>query len=191
MRLPSKRVFYATVSVATLTLLAVWFIGLRQEWSTFKESLISLTILSTAFLSFITVSLYEGVRLHNDVGSLLDYLRRIPFPESFTDVSLDLPDVDLDTGEGCGGIIVAVFLWLLAAVVAVILLWLFAAVAWAVLLVFAAMLYWVFFRALRLIFRHSRMCKGRFSVSLWYGLTYTLLYNFWIYGIILAAHYLR
>ncbi|MBO0357708.1 hypothetical protein J0X19_07105 [Hymenobacter sp. BT186] len=191
MRLPSKQVFYTTISIATLTLLAVWFVGLQQQWSIFKDSLISLTILSTAFLTFITVGLYEGVRLHDDVGNLLDYIRRVPFPESFADVSLELPKADLDDGEGCGGIIIAVFLWLLAAVAAIFLLWCFAAVAWVVLLVFAGMLYWVFFRALRLVFRHSRMCKGRFSMSLRYGLAYTLLYNFWIYGIILAVHYLR
>ncbi|UOQ66904.1 hypothetical protein [Hymenobacter volaticus] len=191
MRLPSKKVFYTTISIATLTSLAVWFIGLRQEWSIFKESLISLTILSTAFLSFITVGLYEGVKLRNDMSNLMDYIKRGPFPESFADVGLDLPDVNLDAGEGCGGVIIALLLWLIAAVVAIFLLWCFAAIAWGVLLVFVSMLYWVFFRSLRLVFRHSSMCKGRFSVSLCYGLVYTLLYNFWIYGIILTAHYLR
>ena len=138
MRLPSKKIFYTTIAAATLTSLAVWFIGLRQEWSIFKESLISLTILSTAFLSFLTVGLYEGVRLHNDVGNLMNYIKRVPFPESFSDVSLPDVDFDLDADEGCGGIIAALFFWLIAAVVAILLLWCFAAIAWVVLLVFAS-----------------------------------------------------
>ncbi|GAA4371648.1 hypothetical protein GCM10023186_00290 [Hymenobacter koreensis] len=62
---------------------------------------------------------------------------------------------------------------------------------WVVFLVFAAMLYWIFFRALRLVFRHSAECKGQLGKSIRYGLIYTLLYNGWLYSIILLGHYVR
>jgi hypothetical protein len=69
-------------------------------------------------------------------------------------------------------------------------LWLFGAVLWTGIIVFMAMLYWIFFRALRLVFKNSNKCKDNLTTSVAYGLGYTTLYNFWIYGIILSTHYL-
>jgi len=80
--------------------------------------------------------------------------------------------------------------WFLFSIALMVFMWLFSALMWTMVLVFVAMLYWIFFRALRLVFKNSNKCKGNLASSAAYGIGYTILYNFWIYGIILAAHYL-
>ncbi len=84
-----------------------------------------------------------------------------------------------------------ILLWILAAVVLSVVLFLFGEVLLVAVFAFMAMLYWVFFRALRLVFRHSHQTKGRLLASLGFGLVYTLLYNSWIYGIFLLVEYFR
>ncbi|REC53270.1 hypothetical protein DRF62_14510 [Chryseobacterium piscium] len=62
---------------------------------------------------------------------------------------------------------------------------------WAAILFFAAMLYWIFFRALRLVFKNSRKCKGDLLKSFAFGFFYSFLYISWIYGIIFLVNYLN
>ncbi|MDU0372563.1 hypothetical protein [Hymenobacter endophyticus] len=190
MKLPARRPFFYTLFIATATVLAVWFLGLRQDWSVFKESLISLTILSGAFLSFLSVSLYQGVWVHDNFGNLAEHIRRVPFPEHLSGFDAADLDLDFDAGEGCGAIILGLLAWLVVAVVAVVLLWLFAAIAWAVFIILSAVLYWIFFRALRFALRHGRECRGRLVPSIRYAFLYTVVYMCWLYTIVLVAHYL-
>ncbi len=184
----SKTVFYITIIVAVLTILSIWLLGLGSHRTLFANSLLSTTILSGAFFLFLTVGLYNGIKLKDDLGKITDKIRLHKPPDlSGMDFKPDLPDGD---GEGCLGAILAILAWILAAILVLVLIWLLSNLLWAMVLVFAAMLYWIFFRALRFVFRHARECKGRLLPSLGYAITYTLLYNSWIYGIILAAHYL-
>ena len=115
----------------------------------------------------------------------------MPFPDQLS--GFDTPDLDLDFGadEGCGAIILGILAWLVVAVVAVVLLWLFAAIAWAVFIVLSAVLYWIFFRALRFALRHGRECRGKLAPSLRYAFLYTTVYTFWLYAIVLLAHYIK
>jgi len=96
--------------------------------------------------------------------------------------------------EGCGQAIgeamSSILLWILVGFLALIFLWFFGMAVWAGMIVFIAMLYWIFFRALRLVFKNSSQCKGNLLKSLGFGIGYTVLYYFWIYGIILGIHYL-
>lgn len=93
-------------------------------------------------------------------------------------------------GDGITGILLSLILWLLVTVAIGLCFWLFSAVLWIGFVLFIAMLYWVFFRAWRLFFKHTNTCKGHLSKSVLYALAYTILYNCWIYGIILATSYL-
>ncbi|MBT9393485.1 hypothetical protein KLP40_09960 [Hymenobacter sp. NST-14] len=191
MKLPARQPFIYTVLISTATVLAVWFLGLRQDWSLFKDSLISLTILSAAFSSFLTVSLFQGVWMHDNFGKLIDHIKRVPFPDDFPELSTGNLDLSFEADEGYGALILGILAWLVVAVLAVALLWVFAAVAWAVFLVLSAVLYWVFFRALRFALRHGRECRGQLGLSVRYALTYTIVYTSWLYTILLAAHYLK
>lgn len=190
MKLPARKPFFYTLFVATSTVLAVWFFGIRQDWSLFKESLIALTILSGSFLCFLSTSLFLGIRVHDNFGNLTDHIRRVPFPDQLPDFTSTDSSLDFDAGEGCGAIILGILAWLLVAAAAAVLLWLFAAIAWAVFMVLSALLYWVFFRALRFALRHRRECRGKLAPSFRYALIYTAVYTSWLYGIVLVAHYM-
>jgi|GEM_PF-263340 len=205
----SKRAFITTLLIASLTVLGVWFIGLRQEWSLFKDSLVSISILSASLFCFLTAGLFFGVKLRDTLGSVTEHIRKFPVPEQLSGLnfgggsgssSANAGHGSTDTGhggagtghgEGCVGEIGEIILWLIVAVVAVFVLWIAAAIVWVTFLACTAVLYWLFFRALRFVFRHSAECKGYFGRSLRYGITYTTLYVSWLYAIILAVHYLR
>lgn len=96
-----------------------------------------------------------------------------------------------DLGDGIEGIIIGIFLWILWAILVALTLWIFSNVIVIVVSTFAAMLYWIFFRALRLVFKNSNKSKGDIMESIKYGVTYTFLYNFWIYGIFMLTEYLK
>ncbi|WP_198075039.1 hypothetical protein [Hymenobacter negativus] len=177
--------------VVVLTTVAVWLFGLGQHRSLFANSLISTTILFAGFFLFTTVGLFHGVKLRDDVGRLTDRINRKHFPGSDGIVSnLNLPDFDIGDSHGILGFLAAVLVAVLGAIVAVFVIWLVGALLWTGILIFAAMLYWVFFRALRLVFKNSNRCRGRWAASIGQGLWHASLYTVWVYAIIYAAHYL-
>jgi len=188
----SGNVFGISLLVAALTLLSVYFWGLGQHRTFFENSIISTTLLSIAFFLFVTVGLYRGIKLKDSIGEITSekFVRRGTGNSS---LSTDLPsaDLDMDVGDGIVGVIAAIVLWILLAVLLSFLLWIFANLILVVVAAFMGMLYWIFFRALRLVFKNSNKSKGKLLESIKYGLGYTLLYNFWIYGIFLLTAYLR
>ena len=149
--------------------------------------MLSTSLLSVAFFLFLAVGLYNGIKLKDDIGKITDKFKIEKLPdlsgfESPFDIS--------DAAEGIVGVLLGILAWILFSILIVLIIWLFGALLWPMILVFAAMLYWIFFRALRLVFKNSNKCRGDLVASIIYGIGYTLLYNFWIYGILLATHYL-
>lgn len=184
--IPTKFVFQLTLIVAALTILSIWLFGLGQHRTIFENSILSTSILSIAFFLFLTIGLYKGIKLKDDLGKITDRINIDNTPDLS---ALELTP-DLDIGEGIGGLLFGIIAWILFSIVLLFFIWFFGAVLWAMVLAFAAMLYWIFFRALRLVFKNSNKCKNNLQSSFLYGFGYTILYNFWIYGIILATHYL-
>jgi hypothetical protein len=194
-RFPSRKrlvdsgsVFAVSVFVTIITTVFIWVLGLGTHRTLFVNSILSVSILSAGFLVFIIYGLYQGVKLKDSVGKITDKFR-FKGLRDFWKMSARKGSGFDSAAVGCTGEFGEVILWLLVAVVAVLLIWLLGNVLWFLILVFIAMLYWIFFRALRLIFKKSYLCKGNMLRSGLYGLYYTILYNFWIYGIIMAAHY--
>ncbi|MGV3541020.1 MAG: hypothetical protein ACO1OQ_14490 [Rufibacter sp.] len=210
--LNSSTVFTLTLLVLGLTVLGVYLFGLGRYHTFFQNSLLSTTLLSIVFFAFVSVGLYRGVKLRDTLGKVTD---KIPFRRDkqkgdrssllnlgdffsgFTgksssgssDSGFDLGDLGGD--EGCLAGLLAVLAWIAAAVVISVVLFLFGEVLLVAVFAFMGMLYWIFYRALRLVFRHSHQTRGRGWASLGYGLVYTLLYNSWIYGIFLLVAYWR
>ncbi len=184
----SKTVFAVTIVVVILTILSIWLLGLGQERTLFENSILSTTILSVVFFLFLTIGLYHGIKLKDDIGKITDKMKIDEIPDLSN--GLELPSNAPDVGEGIVGIILGILSWILFSFLLLLFIWFFGTIIWTMILVFVAMLYWIFFRALRLVFKNSNKCKGDLITSTAYGLGYTLLYNFWIYGIILAIHYL-
>ncbi|WP_162903196.1 hypothetical protein [Taibaiella koreensis] len=174
----TKPLFLNTIFVAVVTTLAVWLLGLGSHRTLFVNSLLSVSLLSFFFLLFLVSGLYRGVKLKDDMGKVLDRYRPVDLSSG------------LNLGDGCSFDGEGILAWIGAAIAAIVLIWILGSVLWLLILVFAAMLYWIFFRALRLVFRKGPLCRGNLPRSLLYGLYYTVLYNCWIYGIILGGHYL-
>ena len=173
----AKNTFLITLVVMVLTILGVYFWGLGQHHTFFKNSLISTTILSVSFFLFITIGLYRGVKLKDNLGAITDKIKLRKL-DGLPDLGTG-SDFDGDN-EGCLGIILGIILWIIAAITLAIILWVFGNILEIGILAFAGMLYWISFRALRLVFRHSNRCKSNLWGSIRIGLFYNFLYNFLI-----------
>ncbi|HEY5750540.1 MAG TPA: hypothetical protein VIU12_30975 [Chryseolinea sp.] len=188
----SRIVFIITLLVIALTIVGVYLWGLGSHHTFFENSFLSTTILSAAFCSFITVGLFHGIKLKDNVGRMTDKIKSEELPK-MPDVSPSgqIVDVSDDFGGMILGTIISILLWVVTAVVLAVVLWVFGQLLIISLVVFAAMLYWIFFRALRLVFKNSKRTKGDLPMSVIYGVFYTFLYNFWIYGILFLVAYFK
>jgi predicted membrane channel-forming protein YqfA (hemolysin III family) len=194
MKIPNRRTYINTGSLSSislivivLTILSVWFHGIGKHQTVIENSLISTSILSIAFFLFISISLYNGTKLKDNVGKITDKFdaKKIECLKEITPNNAD----GFDVAEGIGGIIVSIILWIIATIVISYLFFFLGAIIWLSVLIFLAMLYWIFFRALRLIFKKSPKCSGNVELSIYYGILYTIFYCSWIYGIILLTKY--
>ena len=194
MKIPNRRTYIKSGSLVTiflivtvLTILSVWFYGIGKHQTVIENSLISTSILSIAFFLFISISLYNGTKLKDNIGKITDKFdtKKIEYLKEITPNNVD----GFEVAEGIGGIIISIILWIIATIVISYLFFFLGAIVWLSVLIFLAMLYWIFFRALRLIFKKSAECSGNVEKSIFYGISYTILYNFWIYGIIFLTEY--
>jgi hypothetical protein len=186
----AQTVFIVTFLVMGLTVLSVWLLGLGKNKTLFENSIVSISILSITFFLFLTISLYNGLKMKDDIGRITDKIQIGKTPDFSGALSpTDLPMID--TGDGVLGIILGILAWIVFSIALLFIIWIFGAVVWSIILVFVAMLYWIFFRAIRLTLKNSIRCKGNIMLSMRLGLFYTVLYSFWIYGIILGTHYLK
>lgn len=187
--LETRVLSYSTLGIIILVILSVWLSGESSHRSLFQNSVLSASILATAFFLFISLGLYYGLKLKDNVGKILNH-------ERIKKISDKVPLIDgfefepLDIAEGIGGIILSIVFWFLFSVIITFLLYILGVFFWAAILLLAAILYWIFFRALRLVFKNSGKCKGNLLKSLTFGLFYSFLYISWIYGIIFLANYL-
>lgn len=184
----SKTLFIVTIVVIPLTILSIWLFGLGQHRTLFQNSILSTSILSFAFFMFLAIGLYKGIKLKDDLGKIIEpeTIEKMTKNLEGFDLSGDFPDLD----DGIGGILIGILIWFFIAILLVLFITILGGFFWAMILAFIAMLYWIFFRAIRLVFKNSNKCKGDLAASALYGIGYTILYNFWIYLIILSTHYL-
>ena len=187
----SKSVFMVTIIVIALTIAGIWLFGIGKHKTLFENSILSTSILSVVFFLLLTIGLYRGIKLKDNVGRITDKIKISKWSDFPEGMDMDFLSGSSEMmGEGIGGIILGILAWILVAFLLLIFIWLFNTIVVTMILVFIAMLYWIFFRALRLVFKNSKTCKGKLIRSMAYGFIYTTLYNCWIYGIILTTHYL-
>lgn len=187
----SKYVFIITLLVIPVTILSVWFYGIGKHKTVIENSLLSTSILSVAFFLFITIGLYKGIKLKDTIGKITDNIntKKTAFLKDILSSDLSPIESGLDVAEGIGGTVFSIVLWLIVTLILSYLFFALGTIIWFSILLFLTMLYWIFFRALRLIFKKSAVCNGNFERSVFYGFIYTLLYNFWIYGLILLTKF--
>lgn len=193
--------------VAVISVLVFWI----SHSSPFVEFQITLLVIALVLFTFLTLGLYLGVRIERPHREALVYTpparaersARQREPSRQTPSSsghgwaavfdlfrgLDLGNIDLTPGDGGGGddllgCVGSILAWIALAIVATVVLWLLAQVLWATAVVLVAALYWVFYRALRVVFAHSRTCQRKLRLSAGYGLLYTVLYTGWMFALL-------
>lgn len=183
----SHTVFISTLVVIPTLILIVYLTGLQQHRSLYLNSLVSATIISFVLMVFITTGLYNGWKLKDTIGKLHQKHNLDNLPDVGGFDGFEIPDLS----EGIAGIIIAILLWIVVAILAAVLLYFVTNVVWLSILGVGSVLYWIVFRAFRLVFKKGPVCKGNLMKSLATALLYTFLYNCWIYVIIVGVHFLH
>ncbi|MBL6445613.1 hypothetical protein JMN32_04790 [Fulvivirga sp. 29W222] len=181
-----KTVLIAALATLVVTILIVYLTGLSNHRTIIENSLISLSILCVALFTFMTVGLYNGFNIYDDLSHKLKFTWR--GSSSWTDVNFspDLP-VELDGDDACAGILISIVVWILVTIGIILFLFLAELILSFAWIALVAVIYWVFIRALKLVFSKSRKCEGNLLRSFYYGFSYTTLYLGWVYGVIYVS----
>ncbi len=187
----SKTVFFSTLVVVPTLTLIVYLTGINEHRTLYLNSILSTTILSIVLFLFIFTGLFNGWKLKDNLGNILNNFERLRNPGFGNIDTISGVDFGGDIGEEGGlGCLFSFILWVVIGLFGAIILWFFGAIFWAIILTIAALLYWIIFRAFRLIFRNANICKGNVLKSIGISILFTFLYNCWIYAIIFGAHFL-
>lgn len=184
--LKGKSVFIVSLLVVGLTISIVYLTGINHNRTVTSNFYLSLLIIETALFLFMTYGLYKGVGLKDNFPKVTGFK---PGKILSSGTVPDLPGIDV--GDGIGGVIVSIVLWVGITILVFILLIVLETVLWFSFFILLAMLYWVFFRALKFVFSKSKDTKGKIGVSALYSLAYSALYLGWIFGIVYLAETLR
>ncbi len=178
--LKGKSVFKVSLFVIGITILTVFLTSENYNRTVTSNLYLSLTVIGTVLFLFMTYGLYKGVGLTNNFPKFREFKSGELLANSGN--GADLPSIDV--GDGIGGVIISILLWIAMTILLFVLLILVEAVFWVSIFIILAMLYWVFFRVLKLVFSKSKDTIGNIGISAVYSLGYTTLYLGWIFGIV-------
>ncbi|WP_044398525.1 hypothetical protein [Lacinutrix sp. Hel_I_90] len=185
--LKGKSVFIVSLLVIAITILTVYLTGINYNRSLTSNLYFSLGIIATAVFLFMTYGLYAGIGLIDNFPKFRNFKTNDLTGSASSPI--DMPSID--GGDGIGGLILSIVLWIAMSILFVILLIVLEAVFWFSLLIILAILYWVFFRALKFVFNKSKDTQGAIGISAFYALTYTLLYVGWIVGVVYLTQIIK
>jgi hypothetical protein len=177
----AKAVALVSVMAIAVTTVLVFLLGHR---STFVEMQITLLIVSLSLFTFLTVGLYKGIRIKKE-RLIADKWKPFDYP-----YTLDIVSDFLDIGDGLVGIVISFLAWIAISIILLFLLWLLLNALWLTVFALGIAICWVFYRALRLVFIKSRICRGKILPSIGYSLLFTALYAGWIFGLTWVSKYL-
>lgn len=185
--LKGKSVFIISLIVIGITILTVYLSGINYNRTITSNLYLSLGIIGICLFVFMSYGLYKGVGLVDNFPKYKDFKSG-----DIISSSGELPDMpSVDIGEGFGGILLSIILWIAMSIFFLIVLTLLEAIFWFSLFVILTMLYWVFFRALKFVFSKSTETKGNIGQSMIYSLGYTILFTGWIFGITYLVEILK
>lgn len=178
--LKGKSVFTVSLLVIGITILTVYLTGENYNRTVTSNLYLSLSIIGAVLFLFMTYGLYKGIGLTDNFPKFREFKTG-----EFISKSGTAPDVpSIDVGDGIGGLIMSIVLWIGITILMFLLLILLEAFFWISIFIILAMLYWVFFRALKFVFSKYKNTKGDIGISAIYSLTYTTLYLGWIFVIV-------
>lgn len=178
--LKGKSVFTVSLFVIGITVLTVYLTGENYNRTVALNLYLSLTIIGTTLFLFMTYGLYKGIGLTDDFPKYREFKIGNIINQSGT--TPDLPSIEV--GDGIGGLILSILLWIGITILIFVLLILLKAFFWISIFILLTTLYWVFFRALKFVFYKSTKTKGDIEISAVYALTYTVMYLSWIFVIV-------
>ncbi len=178
--LKGKSVFIVSLLVIGITILTIYLTSENYNRTISANLYLSLSVIGISLFLFMTYGLYKGIGITDNFPKFKNFKTGDIISQSGT--IPDMPSVDV--GDGIGGLIMSVLLWIGMTIMFFVLLILLEAVFWISIFIILAMLYWVFFRALKFVFSKSTETKGDIGNSTIYSLTYTVLYLGWIFGIV-------
>ncbi|MCX7709846.1 MAG: DUF2244 domain-containing protein [Clostridia bacterium] len=190
-KIDSRFLSIITGIVIGLIFIIVFLVGHK---SALIELQITLSVISGILFIFLFLGLYKGIKIkakHITFGSW-KFLSK----DSLTDLSgIDVPDIGfpdmVDGIDDIAGVIMAILLWIVVAIVLVAFLFFVANILWGVIFFLLVALYWIFYRAYRQVFIKSRKCIGNLRFSLLYSLYYTILYTGWIFIITFVVRLIK
>ena len=84
----SKSIFTISLIVMVATIVIIWLQGLNEERSIWRNGQYSTALLAVFFFLFLTIGLYNGFKLRDNLGKIIDKFR------------WKKPDIDLDISSG-------------------------------------------------------------------------------------------
>ena len=172
--------FIVSLFVIGITILTVYLTGENYNRTITSNLYLSLSIIGTVLFLFMAYGLYKGIGLTDNFPKFRDFKTGDFIAQSGT-----LPDLpSIEVGDGIGGLILSILLWIGMTILIFVLLILLEAVFWVSIFIILAMLYWVFFRALKFVFSKSKETKGDIGISAMYSMVYTVMYLGWIFAIV-------
>ena len=185
--LKGKSVFIVSLLVIGITILTVYLTGINYNRNLTSNLYLSLGIIATALFLFMIYGLYSGIGLIDDFPKF----RNFKSGDLMANATPTFDTPNIEVGDGIGGLILSILLWIGMTILIIVLLIVLEAVFWFSIFIILAMLYWIFFRSLKLVFNKSKDTKGDIGISAVYSLTYTLLYVGWVFVIIYLTEMMK
>ncbi|MBU3010017.1 hypothetical protein KO506_01210 [Polaribacter vadi] len=185
--LKGKSVFIVSLFVIAISILTVYLTGINYNRSLTSNLYLSIGIIAISLFLFMTFGLYKGVGLIDNFPKFRSFKRGTILENA----SPPFESPIIEVGDGIGGLILSILLWIGMTILIVILFIVLEAIFWFSFFIILTMLYWIFFRALKLVFNKSKETKGDIAISAFYSLTYTILYSGWIFGLVYLTEILK
>lgn len=177
----TKIVFYLTLLVL-ITIGTIIF--LSGPKNIYNDTLTTISVISILIFTMMFLGLYKGITIEDDMDNLVNSYK---FNKFFDIVPVSTKEINIELDEGPIGIIFSILAWFLISIIFSLLISLLIASFWYLLILMIMALYWIFYRAVRLVFRKSVICKGNIFESTKYSFFYTVLYTIWFFAIGFAA----
>jgi hypothetical protein len=180
-----KTLLIAFVATLLITVVVVYITGISSHRAILDNAIISLTVLWGAFFLFVTIGLFNGFDIKDDLSHKLHIKwRGTGFNVNTHSIPENPISFDVETGDGIEGCLASIVLWIVATIAFLVFLIFFEFVLWAAFLGLVILIYWILMRALKLIFSKSQECENDLPKSIYNALVYTTLYVSWLYGVI-------
>ena len=150
----AKIIFYITLLVL-ISIGSIIFLSGQKNF--YNDTLTTISVISILIFTMMFLGLYKGITIEDDMENLV---KSYKFSKFFDIIPVSTKEINIELDEGPLGIIFSILAWFLISIIFSLLISLLIASFWYLLILMIMALYWIFYRAVRLVFRKSAICKG-------------------------------